>query len=103
VRPFVKLQIARHNAGAQKQEESGEASNENENDNNANEMGDPGIRTWRDHVPGRMRKETRSAAPSAPTATHGSHGLAVGEPEYYQQGSIDNADLADHERNRRQH
>jgi hypothetical protein len=30
VRPFVKLQIARHHAGAQKQEESGEAHNKND-------------------------------------------------------------------------
>jgi hypothetical protein len=31
VRPFVKLQIARHYAGAQKQEESSETRNKNDN------------------------------------------------------------------------
>src|SRR5208337_1951512 len=84
-----------------KLEESGEA--RNENDTRHDEMGHPGIHTRHDHVPGRMREEGRSAAAPAATRANRSHSLFVGEPEYYRQGPIDVPDLADHERNRRQH
>src|SRR6266403_841237 len=80
-------------------EESGEARNDDDTD----EMEHPRSRTRHNHVPGRMREEGRPSAAYAPTRTDGSHGFAVGEPEYSRPGPIDNADLADHKCNRRQH
>src|SRR6266403_330411 len=80
-------------------EESGEA----RNDDDIYEMVHPRIRTRHDHVPRSMREKGRSPAADAPTRTDGSHGFAVGEPKYSLPGPIDNADLADHKCNRRQH
>src|ERR1700675_270693 len=80
-------------------EESGEARNDDDTD----EMEHPRTRTRHDHVPGRMREEGRSAAAHAPTRTDGSNRFAVGKPEYARPGPIDNADLADHKCDRRQH
>src|SRR5208283_5807727 len=82
-----------------KLEESGEALD----DTNDGEMEHPGVRTRDDHVSGRMREEGRSAAAPAAARANRSHGLAVGEPEYSRPGSSDNVDLADYERDRRQH
>jgi len=98
--PCRESQIARHNAGAHKQEESGEArkNTDKDKDKNDREMRHPGIRTRYDHVSGRMRKEGRSAATAAATRPKRSHSLAISEPEYHQPGTIDDADLADHER-----
>src|SRR2546430_3033803 len=82
-------------------EESGEARNDDDDD--TDEMERPRIRTRHHHVPRRMREEGRSAAAHTATRTDGSHGFAVGEPEYSRRGPTDNADLADHKCNRRQH
>src|ERR1700674_2318138 len=80
-------------------EESGEARNDDDTD----EMEHPHIRTRHDHIPGRMRQEGRSPAPHTAALTDGPHSFAVGESEYSRPGPIDNADLADHKRDRRQH
>src|SRR6202158_4051524 len=81
-------------------EESGEARNHNETD----EMEHRCIRTRHDHVSGRMR-ETQAPSTPTPDATldAGPHSIAVGESEYTRPGPTDNADLADHKRDRRQH
>src|ERR1700675_3511585 len=80
-------------------EESGEARNNDDTD----EMEYPRIRTRHDHVPGRMREEGRSAAAPTATLADRSHGLIVGESEYSRPGPTDNANLANHKRDRRQH
>src|SRR5258708_13236794 len=80
-------------------EESGEARNDDDTD----QMEHCRIRTRHDHVLGRMREKGRSAAAHTATRTDGSHGFAVGEPEYSRPRPINNADLADHKRDRCQH
>jgi hypothetical protein len=76
----VKLQIARHNAGAQKRGIR-ETRNKNENANDR-EMQHADICTRRDPVPGRMRQESRPATTTAATLANGSDRFAVREPEY---------------------
>jgi len=74
---IVKLQIARHGAGAQKTGGISEARNNGNNEND--EMAYARIRTRHDHVLGRLRKEGRPAAAPPPTRTHRSPSLVVGE------------------------
>jgi len=77
---IVKLQIARHGAGAQKTGGISEA--RNNNDSNDNEMGSPRICTCHDRLPRCMPQEgPASAAASAAIRSTCSHRLVVGEPE----------------------
>src|SRR4029077_18172541 len=80
-------------------EESGEARNDDDTD----QMEHRRVRTRHDHVLGRVREEGRSAAAYTATRIDGSHGLSVGESEYSRPGPIDNPDVANHKRDRRQH
>ena len=50
-----------------------------------------------------MRKETRSASAATAACTIRTYGFAIGESEHHKPRSIDDIDLADHQRNRRQH
>src|SRR3981081_3374560 len=81
-------------------EESGEARNDDDTD----QMEHRRIRTRHDHVPGRMRETQSPSTPTTGATRNGpSHSIAVGESESTRPGPTDNADLADHKRDRRQH
>jgi hypothetical protein len=76
----VNLQIASHNAGAQRTGGFSEARDINEVDNKKDddEMEHPRICPCSDHVPGRMRQEAPSTPTPAATRTDRSYGLALG-------------------------
>jgi hypothetical protein len=99
--PCRELQIARHHAGAQKQEESGEPQNEFNGEHH--EIRDSGSCAGRNSVSGRLSQEDSSAATSAAARAYRADGLAFGESEYDQPGTGDYFDVADDQRDRREH
>src|SRR5215468_986923 len=61
------------------------------------------IHPRRDHVSRRLQEEATTTVAATPTAATGTDRVHHGQPEQRGQGDVDDADMADHERDRRQH
>ena len=63
----------------------------------------PGIHVGRHHDGGRLQEENPTPAATSATTAAGPDSLNLGESQYDSKGPVDDAQLADHKRQRRIH
>jgi hypothetical protein len=106
VRPTVTLQIDAITLGAQKRgiSETNNITSDGQHKNiNDDKMGDPRLYSRSDRLSRRVPQKSSATAATTTTCAELSNSIVVRQSQYGRPGTIYDADLADFERNRRQH